>query len=225
MVRRGIQYVRWSPLCAVEYTVTLVINLHCSYAAAIPSRVPNMKILFAAILALSPILSRAEEPVKSPASIVTTIASLDAPRYMGTWYEIAKFPNWFQRKCESNTRAEYSLQPEGKVQVVNRCEKADGEMTEAVGAARQIGDKNSPKLEVRFAPAWLSFIPAVWADYWVIDIDPAYQLAAVSEPKREYLWVLSRTPKVDKMAYDALLGRLAGMGFDLGRLEVSKQSD
>lgn len=184
-----------------------------------------MRTLFVATLALFGVVGHAAEPTPSPAPGLTTIATLDVPRYMGTWYEIAKFPNWFQRKCVSNTRADYSIQPDGKVQVVNRCQKADGDMTEAVGAARQIGDAHSPKLEVRFAPAWLAFIPAVWADYWVIDLDPAYQLAAVSEPKREYLWVLSRTPKVDKAAYDALLGRLAVMGFDLQRLEVGKPSD
>ena len=100
-----------------------------------------------------------------------------------------------------------------------------GEMAVAVGAARQVGDTHSPRLEVRFAPAWLSFIPAVWGDYWVIDLDPTYQLGAVSEPKREYLWVLSRTAKVEPAAYDALLARLASKGFDLKRLELSRQSD
>ena len=59
----------------------------------------------------------------------------------------------------------------------------------------------------------------------LIDLDPAYQLVAVSEPKREYLWVLSRTAKVEPAAYDALLGRLASKGFDLKRLEISKQPD
>jgi apolipoprotein D and lipocalin family protein len=63
----------------------------------------------------------------------------------------------------------------------------------------------------------------VWGDYWVIDLDEAYQLVAVSEPKREYLWVLSRTPKVESAAYEALLGRLKTQGFDLSWLEITKQ--
>ncbi|WP_413859365.1 lipocalin family protein [Candidatus Aalborgicola defluviihabitans] len=156
---------------------------------------------------------------------MTPISSLDVARYMGNWYELAKFPNRFQKQCVSDTRAQYNAQPDGTVQVINRCRQANGEMTQAVGVARQIGEKNSPKLQVRFAPAWLSFIPAVWGDYWVIDIDPAYQLVAVSEPKREYLWILSRVSKADPAAYEALLGRLTRMGFDLNRLEVSKQGD
>ena len=90
--------------------------------------------------------------------------------------------------------------------------------------ARQPDGPASPKLEVRFAPAILSFIPKVWGDYWVIDLDAAYTLAAVSEPKREYLWILSRTPTVDPVAYDALLKRLAAQGLDMKRLVPTKQA-
>lgn len=151
------------------------------------------------------------------------IPSLDLPRYMGTWYEIAKFPNRFQKKCAGFTKAEYTIQPDGRVQVVNRCRKTNGEMDEAIGIARQIGGESSPKLEVRFAPAWLSFIPAVWGDYWVIELDGQYQLAAVSEPSRKYLWVLSRTPKVDPQRYRELQDSLKRKGFDLRKLEITKQ--
>lgn len=150
---------------------------------------------------------------------LATIAALDVPRYMGRWYEIAKFPNWFQKKCVGDTSAEYSLRPDGGVQVINRCRMENGEWNEAIGDARQVGGPTSPKLEVRFAPAWLSFIPAVWGDYWVIDLDPAYQLVAISEPQREYLWVLSRNPQVGMDVFDALLQRLRLLGFDPRKLE------
>ena len=156
-------------------------------------------------------------------SALTPIASLDVTRYMGTWFEIAKYPNWFQRTCVSNTKAEYRPQPDGSVRVINRCTSEDEKTKEAVGTARQIGAANSPKLQVQFTPAWLSFIPFLWADYWVIDIDADYQLVAVSEPKREYLWVLSRTPEVNGAAYDALLARLETKGFDLRKLERTRQ--
>ena len=94
-----------------------------------------------------------------------------------------------------------------------------------MGVARQVGAANSPKLQVQFTPAWLSFIPFLWADYWVIDLDPDYQLAAVSEPKREYLWILSRTPEVNAAALDALLAWLEKKGFDLRRLELTRQGN
>ena len=158
-------------------------------------------------------------------SPVKTIASLDVPRYLGTWYEIAKFPNWFQRKCASNTKAVYSIKPDGNLRVLNSCKQADGEVSEAEGAARQIGAKDSPKLEVRFAPAWLSFLPMVWGNYWVIDLDSQYQLAAVSDPRREYLWILSRTPQLDPKAYEELLGRLQTQQFDVRKLEVTPQKN
>ena len=182
----------------------------------------EMKILIAAILVLSSAFVHAADNPQ-PANGLKSISALDVPRYMGTWYEIAKFPAWFQKKCVADTRAEYTLLPSGLVEVINRCRQESGEMKEAVGSARQIGNATSSKLEVRFAPAWLSFIPAVWGDYWVIDLDPAYQLVAVSEPKREYLWILSRSAKVDPAAYDALLARLSRQGFDLQRLEKTLQ--
>lgn len=180
-----------------------------------------LRVALAASLATGVVLAQADNAATPP---LQTIASLDVARYMGTWYEIAKYPNSFQKKCASNTRADYQPQPDGKVQVLNRCVMSDGQTTEALGAARQVGPADSPKLEVRFAPAWLSFLPMVWGDYWVIDLDPQYQLVAVSEPKREYLWVLSRTPQVDPAAYTALLSRLNQRGFDLQRLQLTPQN-
>ncbi len=154
---------------------------------------------------------------------VKTIATLDVPRYLGTWYEIAKFPNWFQKKCVGNTKAVYSVKSDGNLQVLNSCTISNGDTSTAEGAARQIGPQDSPKLEVRFAPEWLSFLPMVWGDYWVIDLDPQYQVAAVSDPRREYLWVLSRTPQLDPKVYDDLLQRLQKQQFDTQKLELTSQ--
>ena len=179
-----------------------------------------MKSVF--IAALFGLLSLAAG-AQAPPSPLTTIESLDVPRYMGTWYEIAKFPNAFQKKCVSATRAEYSMKADGTIQVVNRCKVLGGEFDEAIGTARQVGSATSPKLKVRFAPAWLSFLPFIWGDYWIIDLDPKMQLVAVSEPQRQYLWVLSRTARVEPAAYEALLGRLAQKGFDLHKLELTRQ--
>jgi apolipoprotein D and lipocalin family protein len=164
----------------------------------------------------------AATPASTPAPL-TTIAALDVPRYMGRWYEIAKFPNWFQRKCVADTSANYQLLADGRVEVLNQCRQKDGEMQQALGAARQIGPATSPKLQVRFAPSWLSVLPFVWGNYWVIDLDERYELVAISEPKREYLWVLSRSPQVEPARYQALLGRLKALGLDTDKLEVTVQ--
>lgn len=158
-----------------------------------------------------------------PRSDLATIPSLDLPRYLGQWYEIAKFPNRFQRKCAGFTKATYTALPDGRVQVENRCRLLDGSTDVAIGVARQVGAANSPRLKVRFAPAMLSFLPMVWGDYWVIDLDRDYGLAAVSEPGREYLWILSRTPTVSKPAYDALVARLSGQGLDVRKLVRTPQ--
>jgi apolipoprotein D and lipocalin family protein len=170
-------------------------------------------------------LASAQAPSNEPSPApLEAIASLDVARYMGTWYEVAKYPNWFQKRCIANTSATYAVQPNGMLQVLNRCQKEDGSITDALGEAKQVGDTNSPKLKVRFAPAWLSFLPFVWGNYWVIDLDPQYQLAAVSEPSRKYLWILSRTQTVEPKAYDALLQRLKEKGFNLDAIEISKQT-
>jgi len=166
-----------------------------------------------------PTLAHAADAPAAPPAPLAPIANLDLPRYMGTWYEVAKFPNRFQGQCAGPASADYRLQPGGTVQVVNRCPLADGKVDEAVGEARRVGPEGSPKLEVRFAPAWLSWLPFVWGNYWVVDLDAGYQLAVVSEPKREFLWVLSRRPAVEAAVWDALMARLRVQGFDLSRLQ------
>lgn len=182
-----------------------------------------MVLVLAALSLTSLKLAAQTSPSPQALPAVTTIASLDVPRYMGTWYEIAKFPNRFQAKCVANTRARYLAQTDGSVQVLNSCTTADGSTIDALGKAIQVGATTSPKLQVRFAPAWLSWLPMVWGDYWVIDLDADYQLAAVSDAKREYLWVLSRTPQANAKAYDALLDRLKAQHFDVKNLEPTPQ--
>ena len=148
-----------------------------------------------------------------------SIESLELNRYLGQWFEIAKFPNWFQKKCKSDTKANYSLKSSGSIEVLNACRMEGGQITEALGEARQVGESKSAKLKVRFAPEWMGFIPLVWGDYWVVDLDDAYQLVAVSEPTREYLWILSRTPEPDDKSVNDLMLRLISKGFDLSQLE------
>lgn len=154
---------------------------------------------------------------------LTSVETLDVGRYLGTWYEIAKYPNWFQRHCVANTTAEYGKAADNQLSVTNRCVEEDGTVLEKTAVARQLGGAGSARLEVSFAPAWLSLVPAVWGDYWVIDIDRNYTLAAVSEPSRRYLWILSRTRKVDPQSYQQLLTRLRAQGFDTTKLETTQQ--
>ena len=150
---------------------------------------------------------------------VTPIERLDVARYLGRWYELAKLPNWFQKKCVADTSAEYRLLANGQLGVLNQCRTASGEMQQANGVARQRAGGSTSQLEVRFAPQWLAWLPLVWGTYWVVDLDADYTLAAVSEPEREYLWILARQPQLDPARKDALLQRLAAMGLPVDRLE------
>jgi apolipoprotein D and lipocalin family protein len=101
------------------------------------------------------------------------VPSVDILRYIGTWYEIARLPNRFQEKCAGDVTATYSILDNGEIMVVNRCRHENGEITEAEGRARRASDDEpNTKLEVRFAPAFLSFLPFVWGDYWIIDLAP-----------------------------------------------------
>lgn len=164
--------------------------------------------------------------VTSSVQPLSAVPSFDLSRYQGTWYEISKFPNYFQKKCVGgNTRAEYTLLSDNEIQVVNRCKLADGNMNEGRAIGRKATPDDSAKLEVNFAPNWLSFLPFVWGNYWVVDLDKGYQLAAVSEPNREYLWVLSRTKTVDPAAYSELLSRLKNKGFDITKLELTAHNN
>lgn len=177
-----------------------------------------------AVAAVALLGMKAYVAAKAARSTLATVDSLDVSRYVGKWYEIARFPNRFERKCAGFTTATYTALPDGSVKVENRCRRHDGGTELAEAIAHQVGGPDSPRLRVRFAPAALSFIPLVWGDYWIVDLDPAYTLAAVSEPGRDYLWILSRTPQVEQARYDALLARLSAQGLDVGRLVLTAQA-
>ena len=152
---------------------------------------------------------------------LTTVGSVDVARYAGLWYEIANYPNRFQKICVRNTTAEYTLRDDGNVRVVNRCDTADG-TSNVDGLARRVGG-NTDKLEVSFLPAALRWLPIGWGDYWVIGLAPDYRYAVVGEPSRKYLWVLSRTPTLsaeDRRAIDALLRE---RGYDPALLVATAQ--
>ncbi len=163
-------------------------------------------------------------PIATQAAQVKSIDQLDINQYMGSWYEIAKLPNWFQRNCAQNTKATYKLINPAEIQVLNQCQAANGEMIQALGMARPRANGLPAQLEVLFAPSWLGWLPLVWGDYWVLDLDPQYQLAAVGDPSKKYLWILSRTPQISEASYKALTQRLLLMGFDVSRLEKTTQN-
>lgn len=131
-----------------------------------------------------------------------TVPAVDVARYMGRWFEIARYPMWFQRRCAKNAVAEYALRKNGSVRVENRCTAADGRVICARGNARIADERTHAKFKVKFSP----FMPG--ADYWIVDLDPGYRWAVVGEPKRRYLWILSRTPALEAQTFDGICERL-----------------
>jgi apolipoprotein D and lipocalin family protein len=154
------------------------------------------------------------------------VPSIDVSRYDGKWYEIARLPNSFQEKCAGEVTATYSQLDGGKLKVTNECRQRNGKLTRAEGTAR-LANKTGPnsKLKVRFAPAWLGWIPQVWGDYWIIELAPDYSYSVVGTPDRKYLWVLSRSPKMDEYVYNSIVSRASANGFDTSRMLVTRQSN
>jgi len=147
------------------------------------------------------------------------VAHLDLQRYSGTWHEIARLPNSFQKKCVGgDVSAQYTLLSTGEVSVVNRCRVADGSLAEAQGIARKVPPRQGEapdvgRLQVRFAPSWLSWLPMVWGDYWVMDIADDYSTVLVGTPDRHYLWLLSRQPTLPAAQVQEWLNKAHAQGF------------
>jgi apolipoprotein D and lipocalin family protein len=174
-------------------------------------------LVFMAVFGLNGLLFAETAPL-------STVKSLDLQRYLGVWHEIAFYPNYFQRKCVRNTSAEYSLGEGGALVVRNQCITADGAAESVTGVVRRAQADDPTRLKVRFAPDWLSWLPLVWGNYWVIGLADDYRYAVVGEPNREFLWVLARQPTLsaaDRSTIDALL-RTAG--YDPQRLVERQQS-
>jgi apolipoprotein D and lipocalin family protein len=165
-------------------------------------------------------LAMAASTPTPPATLANVpVATLDLGRYSGQWHEIAHLPMFFQRKCAGDITARYTPLPDGTLEVRNACRTKDGGHDESVGAARP--GKQPGALQVRFAPAWLGWVPGVWADYWVVDLDPDYRWAVVGGPSRKYLWVLSRTPAMDRTTFDAIRSRAAQRGYPVQDLVMA----
>lgn len=141
-----------------------------------------------------------------------TVAYVDLSRYLGTWYEIANFPQFFQRGCTATT-ATYTLRADGDIDVLNRCRKGsvDGEEKSALGRARVVDRATNAKLEV-------SFFRPFWGDYWIVDLSDDYSYAVVGHPGREYLWILARAPTMAEATYQHLVTRLQARGYETSRL-------
>lgn len=166
------------------------------------------------LLGLSLIALSAAACAKHDLSVVPKV---ELDRYAGTWYEIARYPNRFEKNCYGVT-ATYAPTDDGRVRVTNRCFEGglDGTLREIEGVAFVKDRSTNAKLAVQF------FWP-FRGPYWIIALDDDYQWAVVGHPKHKYLWILSRTPTMEPELYDRLIHRIEETGYDPDRLERTPQ--
>lgn len=145
------------------------------------------------------------------------VESVDLTQYAGKWYEIASFPQPFQKGCFCTT-AEYTVTDKGYIVVENTCNKdsVTGKISYIKGKAFVDDNTTNAKLKVQF------FWPFK-GKYWIIDLADDYSYAVVSHPNRKYLWILSRTKTIDSVVYDQIIERLKQKGLDVNQLKITVQ--
>lgn len=135
---------------------------------------------------------------------------VDLQHYLGRWFEIARYEQSFQRGCQGVT-ADYSLRPDGSIDVVNRCRKAGGKVDVARGRAKVVDRATNAKLKV-------SFFGPFYGDYWILDHADDYSWSIVGESSGRYLWLLSRKQTPPETEVDSLVERARAMGYDTSML-------
>jgi len=145
-----------------------------------------------------------------------TVEKVELDKYLGVWYEVARKPMFFERKCAYNVTATYTLNENGNIVVDNKCYDGEGALQRSLGEAFVANAPFNTKLRVSFLPEGVRWIPVARGDYWVLKLDEDYQTVLVGEPSRKYLWVLSRTPNPKKETVHEYLNYAKSLGYDIG---------
>jgi len=167
-----------------------------------------MKLFNSSLLtALVALLCNSSATAMSPTlPALETVAQVDLQRYLGRWYEIARYPNRFQQGCQ-DSHADYSLRDDGDIEVLNSCrDAARGTIRQAKGRAWVVDSASNAKLKV-------SFFWPFRGDYWIIELGPDYEYAVIGTPDRSYFWILSRSPQMAEGLYEQILQRAGQQGF------------
>jgi apolipoprotein D and lipocalin family protein len=154
---------------------------------------------------------------------IQAVSQVDLKRYGGQWYEIARKPLYFQKKCAYNVTANYTINAKGNVDVDNRCYTADGKLEQSMGEAFVQNPPANSKLKVSFLPQSIRWLPVARGDYWVLKLDENYQHVLVGGPDRKYLWLLSRSQQPSKAIVNEYLSYAQSLGYDLTDLIQTPQ--
>ncbi len=174
--------------------------------------------VFAASLGLVLTSCASQTDYRADPSPPPTVGSVDLDRYAGLWYEIARYPNGFQKNCEGVT-AEYTEREDGKITVLNTCRS--GKARTAEGVARVIAGSEGSKLKVKFAPEW---VPFAEGDYWILHLEEDYSAALIADPDGKYMWILSREPEMPDQLYEKITGKAEQLGYQTAPLKRTDQS-
>ena len=186
------------------------------------SKGPNLnlaKITFAMAIGASSILTLAHaqtEPLQA-------VEKIELNKYLGTWHEVARKPLYFQRKCDSNVTANYSLNKNGNIKVDNSCYTKDGKFKQTIGEAFVQNAPSNSKLKVSFLPKIIRWLPVGRGDYWVLKIDENYETVLVGEPDKKYMWILSRSQQPQPEVVQEYLNYAESIGYDLSDVIKTKQ--
>lgn len=153
-----------------------------------------------------------------------TVEEVELDKYLGVWYEVARKPMYFQNKCDRDVSATYTLNENGNIGVDNRCYTKDGQLNQSIGEAFIQNAPFNSKLKVSFLPESVRWLPIGRGDYWILKIDDAYQTVLVGEPRRKYLWVLSRSAQPDQAVVKEYLDYAQSIGYDIGDVIHTKQT-
>lgn len=149
--------------------------------------------------------------------VLPTVPHVDLSRYAGSWHEIARLPNVFQRTCE-RSQATYRACGDGGIAVVNTCFTTRGRCRSVEGRAEPVPGSGNSRLRVRFTGmAALAPVPRE-GNYWIIALDDEYQWAMVGTPDRRFLWILARERQLSDDVHRMLVDRARRLGFDVSRL-------
>lgn len=152
------------------------------------------------------------------------VDKVELDRYLGVWYEVARKPLYFQKKCDRNVTATYTLNENGNVNVDNRCYSQDGQLNQSIGEAFIQNAPYNSKLKVSFLPSAIRWMPFGRGDYWILKIDEDYQTVLVGESGRKYMWVLSRSSQPNEKVVKEYLDYAKSVGYDLSDVINTKQT-
>jgi apolipoprotein D and lipocalin family protein len=155
---------------------------------------------------------------------LATAPHVDLERFSGTWFEIARMPEKWEKDCESDVTVTYEAMADGGLRVIHRCRRSDGSLKRTIGRAEVTDPDSNAKLRISYAPQLLDALPFVWSRYCIVDVAADYSTAVLGTPDRAHLWLLARETTVSEDVRSAFMAKALGQEFDTSQLIYAQHS-